>query len=51
MAQWPGAALSPGMLAAGALAAALAEALPLPINDNLRVPLVAAAAMWLASGA
>lgn len=51
VAQWPGVSLAPGVLAAGALAAALAEALPLPVNDNLRVPLVAAAAMWLAGGA
>jgi dolichol kinase len=35
-------------LAAGAVAAAIAEALPLRVDDNLRVPLIAGAAMLLA---
>lgn len=38
------------VLLAGVLAAAAIEALPLPINDNVRVPLVAGAAMLLALG-
>jgi dolichol kinase len=37
-------------LAAGAFTAALVEALPLPINDNVRVPLIAGATMLLALG-
>lgn len=40
--------LSVPALAAGAFAAALAEALPVPVDDNLRVPLVAGAAMLAA---
>jgi len=43
-------ALGPGVLAAGALAAAAVEALPLPVNDNVRVPLVAGALMLLLAG-
>jgi dolichol kinase len=38
-------ALPLGRLAVGALAAAVVEALPVPPNDNLRVPVAAAAAM------
>ena len=41
------AALPFGRLLAGALAAAVVEALPVPPNDNLRVPIAAAAAMLL----
>ena len=37
------------VLAVGALTAALVEALPVPINDNVRVPVVAGAAMLLAT--
>jgi dolichol kinase len=37
-------------LAAGAGTAAIVEALPLPINDNVRVPLVAGATMLLTLG-
>ena len=37
-----------GTLAVGAFTAAVVEALPVDINDNLRVPLVAGAAMLLA---
>jgi dolichol kinase len=40
--------LGVGVLAAGALTAALVEALPVPINDNVRVPVVAGGAMLLA---
>ena len=47
---WPGVALSPAQVATGALVAAAVEALPLPVNDNLRVPLAAGAAMWAAGG-
>lgn len=36
-------------LTAGALTAAIVEALPVPINDNVRVPVVAGAAMLLAT--
>ncbi len=43
-------ALSMPVLAAGALTAAAVEALPLPLNDNLRVPLAAGAAMLLLHG-
>jgi dolichol kinase len=39
------AALPVGRLAAGAVAAAVAEALPIPMNDNIRVPLAAGAVM------
>ena len=45
-AQWPGAQLSLVQIGVGALVAAAAEAVPIPVNDNLRVPLVAGAAMW-----
>ncbi len=38
------------VLALGAAVAALVEALPVPINDNVRVPLVAGAVMMLAAG-
>jgi dolichol kinase len=40
-------ALPLGRLAVGALVAAVVEALPVPPNDNLRVPVAAAAAMLL----
>ena len=43
-------ALSVPVLAAGALTAAVVEALPVPVNDNLRVPLAAGAAMLLLLG-
>ncbi len=39
-----------GTLVLGAATAALVEALPVPVNDNLRVPLVAGAVMALALG-
>ena len=36
--------------AVGAVVSALVEALPIPINDNVRVPLVAGLAMALVGG-
>ena len=41
-------ALTPLQLGLGALAATVTEALPVPVNDNLRVPLVAGLVMLLA---
>ena len=46
VALWPGAALTLPMIGAGAVVAAAVEALPIPVNDNFRVPLAAGAAMW-----
>ncbi|MEM8599324.1 MAG: diacylglycerol/polyprenol kinase family protein [Bacteroidota bacterium] len=34
-------------VAVGAVVAAAIEAVPIPLNDNVRVPLIAGAAMWL----
>jgi dolichol kinase len=45
VARWPGADLPWGVLVVGALAATAAEVPRLRVNDNLLVPLVAAAAM------
>ena len=42
---WPASGLGLAACAAGALVGALAEAAPLPVNDNVRVPLLAGAAM------
>ncbi len=42
---WPGAGLTLAACAAGAVVGAIAEAVPVPVNDNVRVPLVAGAAM------
>jgi dolichol kinase len=39
---------SPGLALIGALAATLAEALPSPLDDNLRVPIFSGIAMQLA---
>ena len=44
-ARWPGVEISVGQIISGALVAALVELIPLPVNDNLRVPLAAALAM------
>lgn len=44
---WPGAGLTPAVLAVGAVVAAVAEAIPIPLNDNVRVPLAAGLAMAL----
>ena len=43
----PGVSLSPLVIGTGALVAAAVEAVPLPFNDNLRVPLLAGLAMTL----
>ena len=45
---WAGLQLSWAAVAAGALVAALVELLPIPLNDNLTVPVVSAAAIFLA---
>ena len=50
LAWWPAPGLDPLVLVAGAAVAAVVEAIPIPINDNLRVPLVAGAAMALLVG-
>ncbi len=42
-----GLGLSLPVLLCGALAVTITETLPLPINDNLSLPLVAGAVMWL----
>ncbi len=43
----PYVALTPVQVGLGALAAAVVEALPIPVNDNLRVPLAAGLVMLL----
>ena len=48
---WPGAGVSVAACAVGAVVAAAVEALPLPVNDNFRVPLLAALAVWLVGAA
>lgn len=45
VALWPGVSLGAAALGVGAVVAALAEALPIPLNDNLRVPLAVGLAM------
>ena len=47
---WPAPGLAPLVLVVGAAVAAAIEAVPFPINDNIRVPLVAGAAMALLVG-
>ena len=47
---WPAPGLSLLVLIGGAAVAATVEAIPFPINDNIRVPLVAGAAMALLAG-
>lgn len=42
--------IAPHVLAVGAVAAAAVEALPLPVNDNVRVPLLAGALMLVLTG-
>lgn len=44
-AQWPGVEVTLAQIIVGAVVAALVELLPIPVNDNLRVPLAAALAM------
>lgn len=39
--------LTVAQIGTGSLVAAAVEALPIPVNDNVRVPLLAGAAMWL----
>lgn len=46
---WPGSEMSLAVCAIGAVSGALVEALPIPVNDNLRVPLLTGLAMWAAS--
>lgn len=43
---WPGSGLSVGACAAGAVVGALVEMAPIPLNDNVRVPLLSGLAMW-----
>ena len=43
---WPGVDLSWAQIGVAAVVAAVVEALPIPVNDNFRVPLAAGAAMW-----
>ncbi|HEX8299841.1 MAG TPA: SEC59/DGK1/VTE5 family protein [Rubricoccaceae bacterium] len=42
---WPGSGLTLGACAAGAVAGALVEAAPIPLNDNVRVPVLSGLAM------
>ena len=42
---WPGSGLSVAMCAVGAGVGAIAEALPIPVNDNVRVPVLSGLAM------
>ena len=43
---WPGVTLPVLAVAAGAVVGAAVEALPIPVNDNLRVPLLSGLVMW-----
>ncbi|WP_420454082.1 diacylglycerol/polyprenol kinase family protein [Rubrivirga sp.] len=43
---WPGAGLTLAACAVGAVVGAAVEALPIPVNDNFRVPLLSGLAMW-----
>ena len=43
---WPGSGLTLAACALGALVGAAVEALPIPVNDNFRVPLLTGLAMW-----
>ena len=42
---WPGSGLSVGVCALGAVAGAALEAVPIPLNDNIRVPVLSGLAM------
>ncbi len=44
---WPGAGLTAGSVGLGAVVGAAIEALPIPVNDNLRVPILSGLVMWL----
>ena len=48
VAQWPGSGLGPLAVGVGAVAGAALEALPIPVNDNFRVPVLSALAMLAA---
>ena len=50
VAAWPPAELGLAACAVGAVVGAAVEALPIPVNDNVRVPLVAGLAMVLMGG-
>ena len=45
---WPDAGLTPMVCVIGAVTGTALEALPIPINDNFRVPLLSGLAMWAA---
>ena len=47
---WPGAGLTAAACGLGAVAGAAVEALPVPVNDNFRVPLLSGLAMWAVLG-
>lgn len=47
---FPGSGLTVGVCALGAVVGAVVEAVPIPLNDNVRVPLVSGLAMLAASG-
>ena len=48
VAAWPGADLGLGVIAVGAVVGAALEAVPIPVNDNVRVPVLSGAAMLAA---
>ena len=50
VAAWPPAGLGLAACAVGAIVGAAVEALPIPVNDNVRVPLVTGLAMWAVNG-
>ena len=50
VAAWPGVGLSAAACGVGAVVGAAVEALPIPLNDNVRVPLLTGAAMWALVG-
>ena len=47
VAQWPGAEFGPLAVGVGAVVGAALEALPIPINDNFRVPVLSGLAMMI----
>ncbi len=47
---WPGVGLTAGVCTVGALVGAAVEAVPVPLNDNVRVPFLSGLAMLVASG-
>jgi dolichol kinase len=48
---WPGSGLTVAVCAVGAVAGAAVEAAPIPLNDNVRVPVLSGLAMAAASAA